>query len=232
MTANQTPSRFPSPATAFDDDLFSYYFSFFHDTAAASDPQPSSALPSAMEPNPNKRPREDDLYPSRLVALKPSSSSSSPPPSLEDVFRLSRVIVFAPSAVADSCSPFSPSLSLSTATHGSLSLHARLAPVLAISISGTGGSCTDNMSDRAGGRYASVWQTLNLKHGADSVKHDYSDWDDKNPKVSTCNADTKIMPGSNTPQEVAANNYMVMSLDRQSTLGFFVFIEEPEFNSL
>ncbi|CAL9762187.1 unnamed protein product [Musa acuminata subsp. burmannicoides] len=84
MTANQTPARFPSPATAFDDDLFSYYFSFFHDTAAASDPQPSSALPSAMEPNPNKRPREDDLSPSRLVALKPSSSSSSPPPVDDD----------------------------------------------------------------------------------------------------------------------------------------------------
>ncbi|XP_064967757.1 uncharacterized protein LOC103986985 isoform X2 [Musa acuminata AAA Group] len=79
--------------------------------------------------------------------------------SLEDVFRLSRVIVFAPSAVADSCSPFSPSLSLSTATHGSLSLHARLASLLAISV-------------RSGLRFCDLlgFRFNMLKHGADSSK--------------------------------------------------------------
>ncbi|RWW79122.1 hypothetical protein BHE74_00012617 [Ensete ventricosum] len=79
MTTYHTPSLVP--AASFDDDLFSYYYSFFHDPATAilPDPQPHSALPLAMESNVKKRPRADDLSPSRLVALKPFASSSSPP---------------------------------------------------------------------------------------------------------------------------------------------------------
>ncbi|THU67404.1 hypothetical protein C4D60_Mb05t24280 [Musa balbisiana] len=57
MTTYQTPSSVP--AASFDDDLFSYYYSFFHDPATAilPDPQPHSALPVAMESNVKKRPR-------------------------------------------------------------------------------------------------------------------------------------------------------------------------------
>ncbi|URE21445.1 transmembrane 9 superfamily member [Musa troglodytarum] len=46
-----------------------------------------------------------------------------------------------------------------------------------------------------------------------SVKHEYSNWDDKNPKVTTCSADIKIAPGSTTPQEVVADTYVVFSYD-------------------
>lgn len=45
------------------------------------------------------------------------------------------------------------------------------------------------------------------------MKHEYGDWDEKNPKVTTCSADNKITPGSNTPQEVAADTYVVFSYD-------------------
>ncbi|OAY83948.1 transmembrane 9 superfamily member 7-like [Ananas comosus] len=44
-----------------------------------------------------------------------------------------------------------------------------------------------------------------------SVKHKYSEWDDKNPKLSTCNA--QITPGGQTPQEVAADAYIVFTYD-------------------
>ncbi|XP_042452172.1 transmembrane 9 superfamily member 7-like [Zingiber officinale] len=46
-----------------------------------------------------------------------------------------------------------------------------------------------------------------------SVKHDYTDWDDKNPKVSSCTSDSKISPGSNVPQEVAEDAHVVFSYD-------------------
>ncbi|THU54794.1 hypothetical protein C4D60_Mb10t28910 [Musa balbisiana] len=46
-----------------------------------------------------------------------------------------------------------------------------------------------------------------------SVKHEYTDWDEKNPKVHTCTPSTKITPSSNTPQEVAADAYIVFSYD-------------------
>uniref|UniRef100_A0A804KR02 Transmembrane 9 superfamily member n=1 Tax=Musa acuminata subsp. malaccensis TaxID=214687 RepID=A0A804KR02_MUSAM len=46
-----------------------------------------------------------------------------------------------------------------------------------------------------------------------SVKHEYTDWDEKNPKVHTCMPSTKITPSSNTPQEVAADAYNVFSYD-------------------
>jgi hypothetical protein len=46
-----------------------------------------------------------------------------------------------------------------------------------------------------------------------SIKHEYGDWDAKNPIVQTCNANTKITPGSHTPQEVAPDAYVVFSYD-------------------
>ncbi|VAI89667.1 unnamed protein product [Triticum turgidum subsp. durum] len=46
-----------------------------------------------------------------------------------------------------------------------------------------------------------------------SIKHEYGAWDDKNPTVQTCNANTKITPGSHTPQEVAPDAYVVFSYD-------------------
>uniref|UniRef100_A0ACD6AGY8 Uncharacterized protein n=1 Tax=Avena sativa TaxID=4498 RepID=A0ACD6AGY8_AVESA len=46
-----------------------------------------------------------------------------------------------------------------------------------------------------------------------SIKHEYGAWDDKNPSVQTCNANTKITPGSHTPQEVAPDAYVVFSYD-------------------
>ncbi|OAY82319.1 Transmembrane 9 superfamily member 7 [Ananas comosus] len=46
-----------------------------------------------------------------------------------------------------------------------------------------------------------------------SVKHEYNDWDDKNPRLVTCNPNTKITPGSNNLQEVAADTHIVFSYD-------------------
>ncbi|WOL09124.1 transmembrane 9 superfamily member 7 [Canna indica] len=46
-----------------------------------------------------------------------------------------------------------------------------------------------------------------------SVKHEYSEWDDKNPKAQTCNPNTRITLTSNTYQEVAADKYVVFSYD-------------------
>ncbi|XP_074582929.1 transmembrane 9 superfamily member 7-like isoform X2 [Curcuma longa] len=46
-----------------------------------------------------------------------------------------------------------------------------------------------------------------------SVKHEYSEWDDKKPNVQTCNPSAKITPTSNIPQEVAAEKYVVFSFD-------------------
>jgi hypothetical protein len=46
-----------------------------------------------------------------------------------------------------------------------------------------------------------------------SVKHDYGDWNEKNPKLVTCNPTTKITPGSHTPQEVKPDQYVVFSYD-------------------
>ncbi|KAJ3702164.1 hypothetical protein LUZ61_005869 [Rhynchospora tenuis] len=51
-----------------------------------------------------------------------------------------------------------------------------------------------------------------------SVKHEYGEWDEKNPKLITCNPTTKITPGSHTPQEVVADKYVVFSYDVTFTL--------------
>lgn len=46
-----------------------------------------------------------------------------------------------------------------------------------------------------------------------SVKHEYTEWDDKNPRLVTCNANTKITPGSHAPQEVTDDAYIVFTYD-------------------
>ncbi|XP_020251267.1 transmembrane 9 superfamily member 7-like [Asparagus officinalis] len=46
-----------------------------------------------------------------------------------------------------------------------------------------------------------------------SIKHEYSGWDEKNPRVETCNANTKIAPGSHAPQEVTDDAYVVFTYD-------------------
>ncbi|PKU65802.1 transmembrane 9 superfamily member 7 [Dendrobium catenatum] len=46
-----------------------------------------------------------------------------------------------------------------------------------------------------------------------SVKHAYHEWDDKNPNLTTCNANTKIIPGSQTPQEVTPDTFVVFTYD-------------------
>ncbi|CAL9188496.1 unnamed protein product [Musa hybrid cultivar] len=72
MTAHRKPSAAAAPPL--DDDLFSYYFSFFNDGAA----------PSAMDPNPGKRPRVDDPSSSRRHVFSKPSESSSPSSSSAD----------------------------------------------------------------------------------------------------------------------------------------------------
>ncbi|XP_017697036.1 transmembrane 9 superfamily member 7-like [Phoenix dactylifera] len=46
-----------------------------------------------------------------------------------------------------------------------------------------------------------------------SIKHEYTEWDDKNPKLSTCNPNIKIAPGSHSPQAVAADTYVIFTYD-------------------
>ncbi|KAM0933539.1 putative nonaspanin (TM9SF), MFS transporter superfamily [Dioscorea sansibarensis] len=46
-----------------------------------------------------------------------------------------------------------------------------------------------------------------------SVKHESDEWNDKNPKVSTCNTNSKITPTSHSHQEVVENGYVVFSYD-------------------
>lgn len=46
-----------------------------------------------------------------------------------------------------------------------------------------------------------------------SVKHEYGEWDEKNPRLVTCNGNTKITPGSHAPQEVANDTFVVFTYD-------------------
>lgn len=46
-----------------------------------------------------------------------------------------------------------------------------------------------------------------------SIKHEYSEWDEKNPRLVTCNANTKIAPGSHARQEVSDDAYIVFTYD-------------------
>ncbi|KAK6914757.1 Nonaspanin (TM9SF) [Dillenia turbinata] len=47
-----------------------------------------------------------------------------------------------------------------------------------------------------------------------SIKHEYKDWDEKNPQLVTCNANTKtIIQGSTVPQKVEAGKEVVFTYD-------------------
>lgn len=47
-----------------------------------------------------------------------------------------------------------------------------------------------------------------------SINHEYKEWDEKNPQVTTCNKDTKnLIQGSTVPQEVDAGKEVVFTYD-------------------
>lgn len=47
-----------------------------------------------------------------------------------------------------------------------------------------------------------------------SINHEYKDWDEKNPQLTTCNQNTKnIMQGSTVPQEVETDKDVVFTYD-------------------
>nr|XP_025617990.2 transmembrane 9 superfamily member 7 [Arachis hypogaea] len=47
-----------------------------------------------------------------------------------------------------------------------------------------------------------------------SINHEFKEWNDKNPQVTTCNKDTKnLMQGSTVPQEVDTNKDVVFTYD-------------------
>ncbi|XP_010904776.1 transmembrane 9 superfamily member 7 isoform X2 [Elaeis guineensis] len=46
-----------------------------------------------------------------------------------------------------------------------------------------------------------------------SVRHEYNDWDDKNPRLLTCNPSTKLTPNAHNPQEVADDTFIVFTYD-------------------
>lgn len=47
-----------------------------------------------------------------------------------------------------------------------------------------------------------------------SINHEYKEWDDKNPQLTTCNKNTKnIIQGSAVPQEVEKDREVVFSYD-------------------
>lgn len=47
-----------------------------------------------------------------------------------------------------------------------------------------------------------------------SINHEYKEWNDKNPQVTTCNKDTKnLMQGSTVPQEVDTDKDVVFTYD-------------------
>jgi len=47
-----------------------------------------------------------------------------------------------------------------------------------------------------------------------SINHEYKEWNDKDPQVTTCNKDTKnLMQGSTVPQEVDTGKDVVFTYD-------------------
>lgn len=47
-----------------------------------------------------------------------------------------------------------------------------------------------------------------------SINHEYKEWDEKNPQLTTCNQNTKnIMQGSTVPQEVGTDKEVVFTYD-------------------
>lgn len=48
---------------------------------------------------------------------------------------------------------------------------------------------------------------------SNSVRHEYNDWDDKNPRLLTCNPSTRLTPNAHRPQEVADDTNVVFTYD-------------------
>ncbi|MQM09540.1 hypothetical protein Taro_042409 [Colocasia esculenta] len=46
-----------------------------------------------------------------------------------------------------------------------------------------------------------------------SINHEYKEWDDKNPRLVTCNPNSKIVPGGHSPQEVDVDKEIVFTYD-------------------
>ena len=47
-----------------------------------------------------------------------------------------------------------------------------------------------------------------------SINHEYKEWDEKNPQITTCNKDTKnLIQGSTVPQEVDVGKEVVFTYD-------------------
>lgn len=47
-----------------------------------------------------------------------------------------------------------------------------------------------------------------------SINHEYKEWDEKNPQVTTCNKDTKnLVQGTAIPQEVDKDKEIVFTYD-------------------
>lgn len=47
-----------------------------------------------------------------------------------------------------------------------------------------------------------------------SINHEYKEWDEKNPQVTTCNQNTKnLVQGSTVPQEVDTDKEVVFTYD-------------------
>lgn len=48
----------------------------------------------------------------------------------------------------------------------------------------------------------------------DSILHEYKEWDEKNPQLTTCNKDTKnLIQGNTVPQEVEQGKEIVFTYD-------------------
>jgi len=63
----------------------------------------------------------------------------------------------------------------------------------------------------------------------DSILHEYKEWDEKNPQLTTCNKDTKnLIQGNTVPQEVEQGKEIVFTYDvsfkvHDLHLAFFCF---------
>ena len=63
----------------------------------------------------------------------------------------------------------------------------------------------------------------------DSILHEYKEWDENNPQLTTCNKDTKnLIQGNTVPQEVEQGKEIVFTYDvsfkvNKFSLNFFCF---------
>lgn len=65
-----------------------------------------------------------------------------------------------------------------------------------------------------GGRYNYSWMFFSHLIFLDSIKHEYKEWNDKNPQVTTCNQNTKnLILGGVIPQDVDTDKEIIFSYD-------------------